>query len=228
MSHDPASITSDPQLQADMSRYLELRAEGLTNNEIAPLLNRTPRTLEGWAARLDAQRWKHRVFTDEDLAAARTAYEQGVPLGTIAKEFECSRQTVMRRLRMAGVEIIRTTNRGHPRNFTAGDKTPSGTRCVSWRLKQDYVLVRVTNDHPLFLHTNGGWIEEHRLRMMEKLGRPLTEGENVHHKNGVRDDNRLRNLDLWSTSQPPGASVDHKIRWAINFLSSHGYTITKE
>ena len=62
--------------------------------------------------------------------------------------------------------------------------------------------------------SRASYVFEHILVADELLGRYLVEGESVHHINGVGDDNRPENLELWTRPQPSGIRVSDAISWA--------------
>lgn len=74
--------------------------------------------------------------------------------------------------------------------------------------------------------TGGGYIGfrvlnvvilEHRAVMERLLGRDLYPFENVHHKNGRRDDNDPSNLELWVETQPSGQRPKDLVAWVVEY-----------
>lgn len=95
---------------------------------------------------------------------------------------------------------------------------PVGPYHRSLKTKPGYVTV-FRPDHP---NSNvRGWIGEHRLVMAEALGRPLLSDEIVHHKNGIKDDNRIENLELCVRRQPPGQRVADLLPWARELVARY-------
>ncbi len=57
--------------------------------------------------------------------------------------------------------------------------------------------------------------------MEQFIGRKLNQNETVHHKNGVRDDNRIKNPELWASRHPKGSRVKDLVAWAKEILKDY-------
>lgn len=145
--------------------------------------------------------------------------EQDMTLQEIANLKGCSAQGVLKMNRIYGIESRKgmsakgrisrrekTLGKPHPHKPCSEEtkrkmslakkgkfKKPSKYGGYTARHPKGYVLVFVPN-HP---HASkDGRVLEHRLVMEEHIGRYLTKDEQVHHINGIRDDNRIENLAL--------------------------------
>jgi transposase-like protein len=123
-------------------------------------------------------------YTAEEREAMVAAYRREGSVARAAKALGCSPTTVADACAEAGLE----------RDGREQRIPPSGTS-PNWRRRT------TTAGYIVLDGWVPGWrrnhvIYEHRLVMEEHLGRALTSRETVHHKNGIRADNRIENLEL--------------------------------
>jgi hypothetical protein len=112
----------------------------------------------------------------------------------IATDIGCCVNMVTDNLRRWGIPKIK-------RNMSMENHPQwKGGRVLS---NEGYWDVRVSPDdffYPM-ARSNNGYVREHRLIMAKYLNRRLLPWEVVHHKNGIKTDNRLENLQLLSSKK---------------------------
>ena len=98
--------------------------------------------------------------------------------------------------------------------FKKGHLVTLGERNGNWkggRHKNSFGYIIVLKpEHP---HAKKRYVLEHRLIVENMLKRYLQPWEQVHHRNGTKDDNRPENLELWSRAQPAGQRIRDILRY---------------
>lgn len=119
------------------------------------------------------------AFTPEDLETIRTLRKKGYSKPRIADEMHVGYGRIQEALEDLGMAATISKKRG-PQKAAGG-----------------YVRIPLEDDDPLRVMGNAkGYAQEHRIVMARALGRPLRDDETVHHINGVKDDNRIDNLQI--------------------------------
>jgi hypothetical protein len=138
-------------------------------------------------------------------------------------ECECGNTTLTLSTSLIAGKTVSCGCYRRERNYKQiGEKHPrwKGGRCIS----KGYVLL-TGEDFPGAVFPNQ--TAEHIIIMTRKLGRPLYPGESVHHKNGIRSDNRLENLELRASAHGSGQSVEDLVKWAKELITRYVPDILK-
>jgi HNH endonuclease len=124
---------------------------------------------------------------DPRMARALMAWDSGIGFKRAARDAGLGETTLRKCMRETGRDpSSRRWGPGHS-HWKGGRQVTTG----------GYVRIWIAPDDPLAaMGNNRGFVLEHRLIMARHLARVLKRQETIHHINGIKDDNRLENLEL--------------------------------
>jgi hypothetical protein len=107
----------------------------------------------------------------------------------------------------------RTKQKHFPGRKTIPQLKPGELSTRGLKKEGTYVYIKISEGYQL----------QHRYVMEQFLGRTLLPTETVHHKNGMRRDNRIENLELWASTHPKGQRIHDLLEFADYILNQYGH-----
>ncbi len=185
----PKPLEREPKRHVNISREDLHRlyvVDGLSQREIGLKLGVTQGAVSHWL-------WKHDIearpdggrlaVTLSELTLREMYLDRKLTIDQLADHFKCGYQTVRQNLRNYGISIdaaelaVRRLDRNK-------------IRYPQRMENRGYISLRMP-DHPA---ADKGYVQEHRFVAENAIGRVIESGEQVHHINLQKRDNRIENL----------------------------------
>lgn len=130
-------------------------------------------------------------FIDIPLAEIAALYDQDArAVRKLAAKYGVHRNTIYQKMQRAGLQM-RSQRACHKAGNTRSAEHPR------WRddrmVREGYARIRVGKEHPLAY--SDGFALEHIVIWVAAGNTPPAAGEIIHHRNGIKTDNRIENLE---------------------------------
>lgn len=134
------------------------------------------------------KKWSLKKYRREKLSISEIARECDVSFMTIARWLD---RFKIRKIKSRGI-----SRRGQKAGYWKGGRYKDNASGYIWIYNPN---------HPSC--TKKGYVLEHRLAIEKFIGRYLRGNEIVHHKNKIKDDNRIKNLEIIVLGKPNCGNV---------------------